>query len=124
MNTTTDTPRTSGIEPVDRAGMDGVPDAIEAASIGQHRRDLAFDPAAVRARGVEWVRPRDLMMRAGSRVAGAGIDFHTELMRRTRTATADSARYLADRARQLPPISAFGRSGTRTGAERGPVGMA
>ncbi|GGO61538.1 hypothetical protein GCM10010910_09580 [Microbacterium nanhaiense] len=124
MNTTTDTPRTSGIEPSDVAGTNGVPDAIEAASVGQHRRDLAFDPAAVRARGVEWVRPRDLMMRAGSRVAGAGIDFHTELMRRTRTATADSARYLRDRARHLPPVSAFGRSGTRTGAERGPVGMA
>lgn len=124
MNTNDDTTRTSGLEPGDIAGSSGVPDAVEASMIGQHRRDLPLDPASVRARGVEWVRPRDLMMRAGSRVAGAGIDFHTELMRRACTATADSARYLRDRARQLPPLSAFGRSGSRAGAERGPVGMA
>lgn len=108
----------------DTAGASGVPDAIEASAIGHRRRDLAFDPAAARARGVEWVRPSDLMVRAGSRVAGAGIDFQSELFRRARTATADAARDLRDRARHLPPVSAFGRSQARNGAERGPVGMA
>lgn len=106
----------------DTAGASGVPDAIEASAIGHRRRDLAFDPAAARARGVEWVRPSDLMVRAGSRVAGAGIDFQSELFRRARTA--DAARDLRDRARHLPPVSAFGRSQARNGAERGPVGMA
>lgn len=120
---TDDQTRTERTATGDTAGTSGVPDAIEASAIGQHRRDLTFDPAAARARGVEWVRPSDLMVRAGSRVAGAGIDFQSELFRRARTATADAVRDIRDRVRHLPPVSAFGRSQTRTGTERGPVGM-
>ncbi len=106
----------------DVAGIDGNPDAIEAASI-RHRSGLSIDPAAVRARGVEWVRPTDLMVRGGSRVAGAGIDFQRELARRARTATTERMHAVGDHARRLPPLSAFGRGGTDRGVERSAVGM-
>lgn len=106
----------------DVAGIDGTPDAIEAASI-RHRSGLSIDPTVVRARGVEWVRPTDLMVRGGSRVAGAGIDFQRELARRARTATTERMHAVGDQARRLPPLSAFGRGGTYRGAERSAVGM-
>lgn len=106
----------------DVAGIDGTPDAIEAASI-RHHRGLSIDPAAVRARGVEWVRPTDLMVRGGSRVAGAGIDFQRELARRARAATTDRMHAVCERARRLPPLSAFGRGGTDRSTQRSAVGM-
>ncbi|QEA29491.1 hypothetical protein FGL91_13550 [Microbacterium sp. CBA3102] len=107
----------------DVAGTEGTPEAIEAASIGRHRHGYPSDPAAARARGVEWVRPTDIIARGGSRVAGAGIDFQKELARRTRGATTERLHTIRDRARQLPPLSAFGRGSAERGAERGAVGM-
>lgn len=106
----------------DVAGIDGTPDAIEATSI-RHHRGLSIDPAAARARGVEWVRPTDLMVRGGSRIAGAGIDFQRELARRARTATTERMHSVGDRARRLPPLSAFGRGGTDHTTQRSAVGM-
>ncbi|SJN44751.1 hypothetical protein FM104_13565 [Microbacterium esteraromaticum] len=107
----------------DVAGTEGTPEAIEAASIGRHRHGYPLDPAAARARGVEWVRPTDLLARGGSRVAGAGIDFQQELARRARGATADRLHVIGDRARRLPPLSAFGRGSAERGVDRGAVGM-
>lgn len=107
----------------DVAGTEGTPIAIEAASIGHRGHGLALDPAAAQARGVEWVRPTDLLARGGSRAAGAGIDFQKELARRTRGATAERLHAIRDRAHLLPPLSAFGRGSTERGAERGAVGM-
>ena len=98
------------------------PEAVEAASIQGHRNGAGSDPAFYRGRGVEWVRPTDLMVRGGSRVAGAGINFQAELQRRTYQATATSARGIAERARHLPPLSAFGHGSSRRGAERGAIG--
>jgi hypothetical protein len=98
------------------------PEALEAASVQSHRRGARIDPAFYRGRGVEWVRPTDLMVRGGSRVAGAGINFQAELRRRTYQATATSARGIAERARHLPPLSAFGHGSSRRGAERGAIG--
>lgn len=98
------------------------PEAVEAASVQGHGRSAGTNPAFYRGRGVEWVRPTDLMVRGGSRVAGAGINFQAELRRRTYQATATSARGIAERARHLPPLSAFGHGSSRRGAERGAIG--
>ena len=106
------------LDPVsgDIAGATGTPDAIEAISVRHHdpAHDPAFSAHQRAGRGVDWVRPTDLMARSGSRVAGAGIDFQADMARRSRHAAATSARAVAVRARRLPPVSAFGRGhGTR-----------
>ena len=77
-----------------------------------------------RARGVEWVRPTDLIARHGAALAGRGIDFEVELARRTGTPIATGARRLGERARRLPPLSAFGRgSSGQVAPSRLGVGM-
>ena len=102
------------------------PEAVRAARIaglrGNSRERLAHD-AGLRARGVEWVRPTDLLARQGAALAGRGIDFEVELARRTRTATNTGVRGFGDRARRWPPLSAFGRSRTpQSVSSRSPVG--
>ena len=99
-----------------------LPEAVEAASVQRRRTRAGIDPTVYRGRGVEWVRPTDLIARGSSRVAGAGINFQTELRRRTFEVTAASARGIAGRARHLPPLSAFGHGNSRHGAERGAIG--
>lgn len=85
----------------------GVPDAVEADHI-RRRQDLG--PAEGRpARGVEWVRPTDLMARHSAVVAGRGIDFEAALARRVRAPLATPVRRLGSRVAHLPPVSAFGR---------------
>lgn len=118
MNVKADTRSTPG----DIAGIEGTPDAVEAAA-AKRQRGLMLDPATAPARGVEWVRPTDLVARGGSRVAGAGIDFQKELARRARTATSNGMHAIGQRARKLPPLSAFGRGAPDRGAERSAVGM-
>lgn len=101
------------------------PDPSQASKTVEHK-----DPDKAR-RGVAWVRPSELMSQAGGRVAGRGIDFHTELARRTRRlpggavrATRHSARLASERARRLPPVSAFGRSRQpSSGATRSGLGL-
>ncbi|MFD6094093.1 hypothetical protein ACFWGN_18425 [Oerskovia sp. NPDC060338] len=107
-------------EPVDPTST---PDAVESAHV--RRDDPEHTPlAARRARGVEWVRPTDLIARHTATVAGRGIDFEAELARRARTPITNRMHDLADRARRLPPLSAFGRSGTSgSGPVRSGVGM-
>lgn len=102
------------------------PEAVQAARIaglrGNSRERLAHD-AGLRARGVEWVRPTDLLARHGAALAGRGIDFEIELARRTRTATNTGVRGFGERARRLPPLSAFGRSRTTQSVpSRSPIG--
>mgnify|MGYP000953744008 FL=1 len=110
----------------DVAGATGTPDAIEASHTSR-RVDPAVDPALSRerrvGRGVEWVRPTDLMARTGSRVARAGIDFQADMARRSRHAATTSARALAVRARRLPPVSAFGRGHADRATTRDAVGI-
>lgn len=72
--------------------------------------------AAKNARaGVEWVRPTDLMASHSARMAGRGIDFHAELARRARrmpgSGVRAGVRFVSERARKLPPVTAFGRGG-------------
>ena len=102
------------------------PDAVRAARAA-HRRGAGRQPPAAearRARGVEWVRPTDLIARHGAALAGRGIDFEVELARRTRTPITAGAQHLGERARRLPPLSAFGRGSTAQAALSRPgVGM-
>lgn len=82
------------------------PEAVRAAQVARDDKQHAL----VRGRGVEWVRPTDLIARHSAHAAGRGLDFQAELARRTRTPIGAGVRRLGDRARRLPPISAFGRS--------------
>jgi len=82
------------------------PEAVRAAQVARDDKQHAL----VRGRGVEWVRPTDLIARHSAHAAGRGLDFQAELARRTRTPLGAGVRRLGDRARRLPPISAFGHS--------------
>lgn len=118
------------------AGQDTIRDG-EVSELAR-RRDPSLDeknPAAARdaarwdARGVAWVRPTDLVAQASARWAGRGISFETELARRMRRlpveATAASRAAISERARRLPPLSAFGRSrgSGHSGATRSGIGL-
>lgn len=81
------------------------PEAVRAAQVTRTEKHQA----AVRGRGVEWVRPTDLMARHTANVAGRGLDFQAELTRRTRAPLRIGMQTVKDRARRLPPITAFGR---------------
>ncbi|MHB1801368.1 MAG: hypothetical protein ACYCU5_06855 [Actinomycetes bacterium] len=88
----------------------------------------AAEEATGQRRGVVWMRPSELMGHATARVAGRGIDFHAELARRARRpavqAVAASRRAISERARRLPPVSAFGRRGhSPAGATRSGIGL-
>lgn len=99
------------------------PDAMREAAIADRRVSDRKAFLDVRGRGVEWVRPTDLIARQSSRLAGRGLDLHTELARRSRASTVTGLRHLSNRARRLPPASDFGRGGTRPGPQRSGVGM-
>ena len=90
-------------EPVEATST---PEAVRAAQVARDDKQHTL----VRGRGVEWVRPTDLIARHSAHAAGRGLDFQAELARRTRTPLGAGVRRLGDRARRLPPISAFGRS--------------
>ncbi|QPE05478.1 hypothetical protein IT882_05485 [Microbacterium schleiferi] len=76
--------------------------------------------AKAKAHEVEWVRPSELLVSRSGRIAGRGIDFQAEFARRSRHATIQTAgatgrgvmkagHAVSERARKLPPASAFGR---------------
>ncbi len=92
-------------EPVEATST---PEAVRAAQVARDDKQHAI----IRGRGVEWVRPTDLIARHSAHAAGRDLDFQAELARRTRTPIGAGVRRLGDRARRLPPISAFGRSST------------
>jgi hypothetical protein len=100
---------------------DLTPDAISARKVATHRPPLPGSP--VRARGVEWIRPTDLLARQTATLAGRGIDFQADLSRRTRQSAVAVARAAGDRARRLPPVSAFGRGRAPRPVSRSAVGM-
>jgi len=112
--TTPEEPRRGGDREVSVLARHGDPSVTNAKA----------DAEAVRRRsGVEWVRPTDLLAARTGRVAGQGIDFHAELARRTRrapgqvyrgarTVARSGARVVSERARRLPPMTAFGRGGS------------
>lgn len=100
----------------------GTPEAVQAAKVAPRNRPdkTAIADGARRVRGVEWVRPTDLLARQSATVAGRGIDFEVELARRTRKLTGHvtrasgrglgkAAQAISERARRLPDVSQFGR---------------
>lgn len=106
-------------DPVDPAAA-GVPDAVQAADVERRRQ---MDPAETRARGVDWVRSSDLLVRGSAKASRLGIDFEAHLAQKVHDPLARGIKHVGAKARELPPLSAFGRHGGREGAERGPVGM-
>lgn len=127
-------------------GMPGTPEAIEAGIVERRRSNAdttdTLDtperdgqaPVAVeqeenelaqrRARGVEWVRPTDLIARGGGHLSRTGIDFEEGLVRRARAGLGVEAKRFGERAQKLAPISAFGRGAGQDHPHRSPVGMA
>lgn len=97
------------------------PDAIKAA---ESRKAAKEKLARVRSRGVDWVRPTDLIAQGGGALSRRGMDRTADMSRLVRAPIEKGARWVAERAKRLPPLSAFGRRG---GAEQGPrrsgVGM-
>ena len=107
--------------PAEVAEAAGTSDAIkEAAS----RRAAKEKLALVRGRGVDWVRPTDLIAQGGGALSRRGIDHTAEMDRHVRAPIEKGARWVAERAKRLPPLSAFGhRGGTEQGPRRSGVGM-
>ncbi|WP_230975937.1 hypothetical protein [Gulosibacter hominis] len=100
-------------------GAEGVPEAVKARTTQVAGRPVGRQVG----RGVEWVRPTDLMARRGATVAGRGIHFQTALSQKTRHGISVGARRVGDRAARLAPLSAFGRGRTQMVPGRSAVGM-
>ena len=100
--------------PEDAEAM-GTPDAIKES---ESRKAVKEKLAKVRGRGVDWVRPTDLLSQSGGALSRRGIDLTAAGNRRRRAPLDKGARWVAERVRRLPPLSAFGWRG---GAERGQV---
>ncbi|MGN6035900.1 hypothetical protein ACP6NG_10990 [Brevibacterium casei] len=115
------------------------PEAIEAGNVRREGQEnggatLEADPAegeaaeaeqqnqTRRARGVEWVRPTDLINRNSAALAGRGIDLEVDLTRKSREKIGAGMRYLGERARNLPPLSSFGRGHRHDAPTRAAVG--
>lgn len=105
----------------------GAPEAIEAAGVTRNRTGETPEQGVPgrRARGVDWVRPSDLLARGTGGMSRAAIDFNTHLSEQSRTGLVHGATWVGARARKLPHPSAFGHGHgrDRTGADRSPVGM-
>lgn len=100
-------------------GAEGVPEAVKARTVQVAGRPVGRQVG----RGVEWVRPTDLMARRGAMVAGRGIHFQTALSQKTRHGITVGARRVGDRAGRLAPLSAFGRGQAQSVPGRSAVGM-
>ncbi|GAB2991644.1 hypothetical protein [Actinotalea caeni] len=107
--------------PAEDAEAAGTPDAVKDAASRRHATERL---AKVRGRGVDWVRPTDLMAQSGGVVPRRGIDLTAAASRRVRAPLVKGAQWLGERARGLPPLSAFGRrGGPDQGQVRSGVGM-
>ncbi|GAA1558417.1 hypothetical protein [Brevibacterium picturae] len=83
------------------------PEAIQAADVVRDQQtELDTEKPT---RGVDWVRPSDLMSRAGGALSRRGIDLQADLSHRARAGLATGAKHLVASAKRLPPLSAFGR---------------
>ena len=91
--------------PETSAGM--APEAIQAADVDRDQQaELDTEKPT---RGGDWVRPSELMSRAGGAVSRRGIDLQADLSHRARAGIAAGAKHLVASAKRLPPLSAFGR---------------
>ena len=100
---------------VETAATDEFTDAAEAAEVEQKLEEH-------RARGIEWVRPTDLIARNSASLAGRGIDLEVEMARQARAPMVDGLKSLGDRARRLSPLSAFGHGARHQAPTRAAVG--
>ncbi len=120
-----------------RAGKPEPDKAAGASGLARHRdpsltkKAQAASAEAAKKAGVEWVRPSELLASRTAKLAGRGIDFHAELARRVRRlpgetyrASRRGVRTMSERARRLPPVTAFGRSAqSPQGATRSGIGL-
>lgn len=105
-----------------QAAEAATPDAVKEAEVS--RQAVKQRLAQMRGRGVDWVRPTDLMAHHAGSLSRRGIDFTAEQSRRLRAPLEGHAQRIAERARRLPSLSAFGRRGTADqGQSRSGVGM-
>ncbi|HLR95096.1 MAG TPA: hypothetical protein VK053_11260 [Jiangellaceae bacterium] len=100
---------------VETAATDEIADAAEAAEVEQKLEEH-------RARGIEWVRPTDLIARNTASLAGRGIDMEVEMARKAREPLVAGLRNLGHRARRLSPLSAFGHGARHQPPTRAAVG--
>ncbi|MFT3859994.1 hypothetical protein [Micropruina sp.] len=128
--------------PEDRSEVRQVPEAVAAADVTQ-RKNTTVEAVASdeiteatgaeaaeverklqghRARGIEWVRPTDLIARNSASLAGRGIDLEVEMARRSRAQVVGGLRNVGDRARRLSPVSAFGHGARHHAPTRAAVG--
>lgn len=107
-------------EPLTAPAAENVSVNAERSAFAVHRDPSlsSGSPGRRVGRGIEWVRPSDLIAASSARVAGRGIDLHTELTRRARRipgrsirAGRASVRAARDRAgarvREVPDMSGF-----------------
>ncbi len=127
MNEPTMTPRTVVRDDETRKTRTTPAEGGEASALARHKDPsltgaTAAGEAKTKVPGVEWVRPTELLASRSGRIAGLGIDFQAELARRarrvpgqsvraTRRGVTSTAAKVSERARRLPPASAFGRGG-------------
>lgn len=100
-------------------GAEGVPEAVKARTAQVASRPVGRQVG----RGVEWVRPTDLLARRGATVAGRGIHFQTALSQKTHHGISVGARHVGYRAARLAPLSAFGRGRAQSVPGRSAVWM-
>ena len=100
---------------VETAQAEEITDAAETADVEQKLEEH-------RARGIEWVRPTDLIARNTASLAGRGIDMEVEMSRKAREPLVAGLRNLGDRARRLSPLSEFGHGARNHAPTRTAVG--
>ncbi|PVW02351.1 hypothetical protein DEA06_15755 [Microbacterium sp. Gd 4-13] len=127
MNEPTMSPRSVVHDDDAREMRNTATDGGDASALARHKDPsltgaTAAGEAKTKVPGVEWVRPTELLASRSGRIAGRGIDFQAELARRarrvpgqtvraTRRGATSTAAKVSERARRLPPASAFGRGG-------------
>ncbi|GAA1532548.1 hypothetical protein [Brevibacterium picturae] len=112
-----DTARVAGREDT------GAPDAIEHEKTAQRRASLRQRLQVPQGRGVDWVRPTDLVARSSAAMAGRGIALQEHLARKVDRGLVTAGKSVgAFAAKKLPPLKAFGRSHAREPAVRSAVG--
>lgn len=123
----------------DRGKVRQVPDAVAATDITKRKNTTAetdeiaeaaeAEGAGIeqkleehRARGIEWVRPTDLISRGSASLAGRGIDLEVEMARKARAPMVDGLKSLGGRAGRLSPLSGFGHGARHHAPTRAAVG--
>lgn len=96
--------------------------AAEIAEDAEEAAEVERKLEAHRARGVEWVRPTDLINRGSASLAGRGIDLEVEMARKARAPMVEGIKGLGERARRLSPLSAFGHGPRHQAPTRAAVG--